>query len=137
MKTAWEKVIKEAGLDICFHTLRHTAAPHSCIARIKMRKDAKWVEKNEIKVQNASVNASVNASLSPLQQQILGVLSRDPKASYEALVSKLGKDRTTINERCRNLTPIRIKKNWSLGDFIEVSYEIPKLMGSSERFGLQ
>ena len=52
----------------------------------------KWAEEKEIKMQNAAINAS----LSPLQQQILGVLSHDPKASYEVLVSKLGKDRTTI-----------------------------------------
>jgi ATP-dependent DNA helicase RecG len=52
----------------------------------------KATEKTGLKVQNAPINAS----LSPLQQQILGVLSQDPKASYELLVSKLGKDRTTI-----------------------------------------
>lgn len=28
IKTAWEKAVKEAGLPICFHTLRHTAASH-------------------------------------------------------------------------------------------------------------
>ena len=28
IRTAWERAIKEAGLEICFHTLRHTAASH-------------------------------------------------------------------------------------------------------------
>ncbi len=61
----------------------------SCVDRIKMQKTT---EKKGLKVQNAPINAS----LPPLQQQILGVLSQDPKASYELLVSKLGKNRTTI-----------------------------------------
>jgi integrase len=28
IRGAWENAIKEANLDICFHTLRHTAASH-------------------------------------------------------------------------------------------------------------
>ena len=28
IRTAWDNAIKEAGLSICFHTLRHTAASH-------------------------------------------------------------------------------------------------------------
>ena len=28
IKAAWERAVKEAGLEICFHTLRHTAASH-------------------------------------------------------------------------------------------------------------
>lgn len=49
-------------------------------------------------MQDAPINASINASLSSLQQLILGVLKEDPKASYESLGIKLGKDRTTIIE---------------------------------------
>ena len=65
----------------------------SCVERIKMQKST---EKKRVKVQNASINASINASLSSLQQLILGVLKEDPKASYESLGIKLGKDRTTV-----------------------------------------
>ena len=52
-------------------------------------------------------NAPINASLSPLQQQILGVLSQNPKASYELLVSKLGKDRTTSMRNIQKRAPRR------------------------------
>lgn len=54
----------------------------SCVERIKVQKSA---EEKGIKMQNSAINAS----LSSLQQQILGVLSHDPKASYEVTIRSL------------------------------------------------
>lgn len=50
----------------------------SCVSRIKVQ------------------IAPINASLSPLQEKILEILRDNPKASYEFLMNKLNKDRTTI-----------------------------------------
>lgn len=90
----------------------------SCVQRIKIQTSAK---EREIKVQNAPINAHsakekeikvqnapINASLSPLQKQILKILSEDPKASYEFLVTKLGKDKTTIMRNIHKLKDSQI-----------------------------
>ena len=61
----------------------------SFVERIKMQK---LPNKEVLKMQDAPINAP----LSYLQQQILEILHGDSRASYELLVTKLGKDRTTI-----------------------------------------
>jgi len=73
----------------------------SCVQRIKMQKLG---NEESLKVQNAPINAS----LSPLQQQILEVLREDPKVSYEFLVTKLGKDRTTIMRNIQKMKDMGI-----------------------------
>ncbi len=64
----------------------------------------KITEKEGVKVQNAPINAS----LSPLQQQILEILREDSNASYELLVTKLGKDRTTIMRNIQKMKEMGI-----------------------------
>lgn len=77
----------------------------SCVERIKMQK---LMEKKKVKMQDVSINAPINASLSLLQQLILGVLNEDPKASYESLGTKLGKDRTTIMRNIQKMKDMGI-----------------------------
>ena len=73
----------------------------SCVERIKMQN---LIEKKKLKMQDAPINAS----LSSLQQLILGVLNEDPKASYESLGTQLGKDRTTIMRNIQKMKDMGI-----------------------------
>ena len=84
---------------------RHGCLFTSCVERIKMQK---LTEKKKVKMQDAPINAPINASLSSLQQLILKVLNEDPKASYESLGTKLGKDRTTIMRNIQKMKDMGI-----------------------------
>ncbi len=48
-------------------------------------------------------NASINASLSDLQIDILAIVRKNPKISYEELSAELGKDRSTIRRNIKHL----------------------------------
>lgn len=59
-------------------------------------------------MQSAPLNAPINASLSLLQQHILELLREDSNASYELLMTKLGKDRTTIMRNIQKMKEMGI-----------------------------
>lgn len=77
----------------------------SMVIRIKMQ-DLK--NKGALKVQIESENASINAPLSDLQKQILEVIREDSKVSYQLLMMKLDKDRTTIMRNIQTLKEMGI-----------------------------
>lgn len=72
----------------------------SIVTRIKVH-DLK--NKDALKVQVEFENAPINAPLSDLQEQILDIIREDSKVSYEFLMMKLGKDRTTIMRNIQKL----------------------------------
>ncbi len=57
----------------------------------------------EIKGQYEPTNAHINASLSHLQLCILKIITNNPKASYEEIATKTGKDRSTIRRNVQYL----------------------------------
>lgn len=77
----------------------------SVVTRIKVQ-DLK--NKGALKVQIEPENAPINAPLSDLQEQLLEIIRQDSKVSYELLIMKLGKDRTTIMRNIQKLKEMGI-----------------------------
>ena len=73
----------------------------SLIPRIKV---LKVTNKGALKVQNAPINAP----LSNLQKEILEIIQKDSNASYDALMIKLGKNRTTIMRNIKKMKEMGI-----------------------------
>ena len=98
----WPQIIFIDDRDGCLFT--------SCVERIRAQNAPLNVNAPINEPINAplNVNAPINESLSPLQQLILEILKEDPEASYELLVKKLGKDRTTIMRNIQKMKDMGI-----------------------------
>lgn len=77
----------------------------SMVTRIKMQD---LMDKDALRVQIEPEDASLNAPLSDLQEQLLDIIRQDSKASYELLMIKLGKDRTTIMRNIQKMKEMGI-----------------------------
>lgn len=59
-----------------------------------------------LKVQKTSEDANIDASLTDLQVQIVGLIRHTPTISYDDLVTKMGRDRSTIMRNIQKLKKI-------------------------------
>ncbi len=80
--------------------------PHGCLftSRVSRLK----VDSAPINAPINDINAPINAHLSPLQGEILGIIRYDSKVSYELLMKKLDRDRTTIMRNIQKLKELGI-----------------------------
>src|SRR5579862_44484 len=77
IRTAWENAIKEAGLTICFHTLRHTAASHLTMGGASMIEVGAILGHKTLAMVKRYSHLSVAATakvLSRMNEEVLGNL---------------------------------------------------------------
>lgn len=75
IKTAWEKAIEKAGLKICFHTLRHTAASHLAMNGASTLEIAAILGHKSLSMVKRYSHLSTSSTacvLNKMNQQILG-----------------------------------------------------------------
>ena len=81
------------------------------LRRLGSKKNGHW-EVSQTKIEGeviiAPVSASINAPITGLQKEILDIIRMDAAVSYEMLVEKLRKDRSTIRRNLNQLKKLKI-----------------------------